>query len=60
VSGIFPVAEVAGFAGAKRHDQRSNGKRGLIAFNFVRSVGRPGKSKARRKPTPTTLTGGHK
>jgi hypothetical protein len=49
VSGIFPVAEVAGFAGAKRHDQRSNGKRGLIAFKFVRSVGRPGEVEGEKK-----------
>ena len=44
----------AAFAGANATIKRSNGKRGLIAFDFIRSVGGPRKSKVRRKPTPTT------
>src|SRR5271156_3890319 len=55
VSGRFPVAEDRGhLQGQSATIERSNGKRGLITLNFVRFVGRAGKSKARRKPTPTT------
>src|SRR5271169_6453026 len=55
VSGRFPVAEDRGhLQGQSAAIERSHGKRGLIAFDFIRSVGGPGKPKARRKPTPTT------
>ena len=55
VSGRFPVAEGRGhLQGQSATIERSNGKRGLITFDFSRSVGGPRKSKARRKPTPTT------
>src|SRR5271166_2442888 len=54
VSGRFPVAEDRGhLQGQSATIERSNGKRGLISFDFIRSVGRPGKLRVRRKPTPT-------
>src|SRR5579863_738453 len=55
VSGRFPVAEGRRrFAGAKRRDRKVKREEGADRFRIVRPAGGPRKSKARRKPTPTT------
>jgi hypothetical protein len=52
----------SGLCWGKHHDSKgSNGKRGLIAFKFVRSAGE-GRTSRRREENqrPPHLTGGHK
>ncbi len=61
VSGRFPVAEDRRhLQGQSATIERSNGKRGLIAFNFIRSVGGPGSRRREENQRPPRLTGGHK